>query len=98
MSFAAITWARKLPINNATTKAVLFVLAIRADDDNQCWPGIDTIAKESGAKSRIVTQTLRDLETARLIDTAQSSGGRWKSSTYRLRLDNTVVYPAQCAG
>jgi hypothetical protein len=78
-----------LPIDGAVTKAVLLVLANHANDSGECWPAIARIALQSGNKSRAVTQVLRDLEAGEIITTIRSHGR--KSSTYKLRLDNTDV-------
>lgn len=84
MSHAARMWALSCRLSGPT-KSVLLALAIRADDEEKCWPSIDTIAHDAGISERSAQGSLRELETAGLI-TAEGMGGRRLTRMYRLQV------------
>lgn len=64
---------------------LLLVLADYANDDETCWPSIDTLVKKSRMCKRNVQQTLRGLEDKKLISRVRDGGGR-ESTVYRIEL------------
>lgn len=71
-----------------TARAVLSVLADRANDKGVCWPGISKIAKESGYCRSTVKTALASLREAGLISWVQRCGddGNLTSNIYTLTL------------
>lgn len=67
MSIAALNWAWTQECPNATSKLVLLALADKANEDGECWPGMDTVARMAGVSSRQVSTHLARLEEAGLI-------------------------------
>ena len=51
--------------------AVYIYLADRANENNECWPAIPTIAKDIKLSPSTVRRGIADLRKAGLLDTAQ---------------------------
>jgi DNA-binding transcriptional MocR family regulator len=66
MSNAILSQVRKLTVKGPQ-RAVLLVLADRADDSGQCWPSHSTLARESGLARSTVKKVLLQLREAGLI-------------------------------
>lgn len=67
MSIQAIDWAISFDAENATEKAVLFMLANYADGDGNCFPGQQNIAKQAACSERSVRRVLDSLEERGII-------------------------------
>ena len=67
MSIEAINYALKCPAKNATQKAVLFVLANYSNENNQSYPSISTISRQSCCQDRTVIRALKELEESGFI-------------------------------
>ena len=67
MSYAAQEWAIKLALP-PTHKAVLMVLAYRANDDNQSWPSVGLLSRDTCLSERSVQNSLGFLSQAGLVD------------------------------
>ena len=67
MSIEAINYALKCPAKNATQKAVLFVLAYYSNENNQSYPSISTISRQSCCQYRTVIRALKELEESGFI-------------------------------
>ena len=67
MSIEAINYALKCPAKNATQKAVLFVLANYSNENNQSYPSISTISRQSCCQYRTVIRALKELEESGFI-------------------------------
>ena len=67
MSIEAINYALKCPAKNATQKAVLFVLANYSNENNQSYPSISTISRQSCCQHRTVIRALKELEESGFI-------------------------------
>lgn len=63
-----MTWAFKQNLDPAK-KVVLLALADYADDDNACWPKMQTLAQKSSMSERSVRTRVRQLEEDGLIAT-----------------------------
>lgn len=87
MSFDLVKAVRELPLKSPA-KAVLLVLALRANDQSTCWPSVATIARESGYDSRTVQRAVASLIGAGLIvrELRPSDDGDNASNVYRLRV------------
>lgn len=71
-SLAAIP-QRQIP---ATAKIVLAILGDRMGKNDTCWPGIRTIAADSGLSVETVIQSIRILEGARLVTVDRRGSGK----------------------
>ena len=91
MSFSASAWALRCPVTGPT-KAVLLVLAIHANQDEVCWPSVETIAREAGVSERSVQDGIRDLEKAGLV-ASEGMGGRRLTKRYTLHVDVEISEP-----
>ena len=67
MSIEAINYALKCPVKNATQKAVLLVLANYSNEQNQSYPSISTISRQSCCQDRTVIRALKELEESGFI-------------------------------
>lgn len=74
MSVQAITWAINYPAENATEKAILLVLANYADGDGYCYPGQQSIARQSACSERTVRRVMDDLEARGVIKRVERRG------------------------
>lgn len=61
MSNHALNWAKAQPIRGPR-KAVLLVLADRADKHGECWPSLDTIAHDAGCAQSTAVEAVKWLE------------------------------------
>lgn len=62
---------------------VLLALADYCNDNGECWPRVDSIAKKARLTERQVYSILRQLKTDGVL-TVQSGGGRGISSRYKI--------------
>jgi Firmicute plasmid replication protein (RepL). len=78
----------KLELTQRAT-LVAFYLINRADQENTCFPGVKTIAKECHMSSRTVQRALNDLEEAGLIkrESRFHEMGGQRSNMYYLQVD-----------
>lgn len=67
MANEAMKWALEQPLKAHEGKAVLMVLAFRADQAGYCYPGQTTLAEETGQSERTVRNHLAKLEQLGLI-------------------------------
>jgi hypothetical protein len=74
MTFQAAIWARDKKLKLAQ-KAVLMALAIRANEDGECWPNLSTLMNDSGVSDKhTIIKTLKELERLGLICTEKKFG------------------------
>ena len=69
--------------------SIYLYLANMANENNECWPAIPTIAKELKISQSTIRRGLQDLRDAGLIDTEQryrKKGGK-SSLLYKLHMD-----------
>ena len=84
------SWARDLRDSRFKLrhKAVLGVLASRADKHGQCYPEIATIADDLATSDRTVERALRDLEAWGIVRVDQRyKGAKQTSNLYTLLSD-----------
>jgi hypothetical protein len=98
MSIWAVNWALNTDISNTTHKFVLVALANFADDEDEAWPHIETIATMVSAGKRTVFRALEELEADGWLTRrpgfargAYGGGLRQVNSVYRLELPETVT-------
>lgn len=64
-------------------KAVLLVLALRADQTGCCWPSVETVAQDAGLSVTATKQALRHLVALGLISRqTRSRGARGRGSSW----------------
>ena len=97
MSIWAVNWALHAEVPNATHKLVLIALANFADDQDQAWPHVDTLAELASTSRRTVFRALEALEADELISRsmglasgAHGGGQRQVNSLFRMHLPDTV--------
>jgi DNA-binding MarR family transcriptional regulator len=63
MSFASMDWVLKHSRAEGTDRWILFLIAYRANPDNEncCWPSISKIAVDSGLSPRTVVRSIKSL-------------------------------------
>lgn len=85
MSNAHLRLVRDLKVKGPK-RAVLLVLADRADDSGQCWPSHSTLARESGLARSTVKKVLIQLREAGLIrwEQRRDDSGDMTSNRYSL--------------
>lgn len=87
MSIPALNWVFRgaAPgLLRGAERHVLTCLADHATDDMIAWPGVHTIAAETGLSARSVQRALRALESAGYIGVDGPRGGGRASTRYRL--------------
>ncbi|RRD50625.1 hypothetical protein EII35_03815 [Arachnia propionica] len=96
VSIWAVSWALRVRGLSRTDKLTLVALADYADDEDEAWPRVETLAEVLDASQRTVFRALDALESAGLISRLQgfvkTAGGgvRQVNSVYRLHVPDTV--------
>lgn len=74
---------------NATAreKLILYDLQGRANANNQCWPGMETVAKDTGLSRRTVLRTVKALQQAGLLSYRKTG----RTHIYMLTLGNAAM-------
>jgi hypothetical protein len=75
MSNQAINWALSDTKTKGSERIVLLVLANRANDKNQCWPGFDSISRDAKISRRQVIKIIKRLESLGIITIQHRSDG-----------------------
>lgn len=93
MTIRAMNWAWEIDLPPAL-KLVLLKLADRANDDGECWPGQDSIAKACGVGARTLVRHIATLEQMGLIRTEHRYGGDGRRDTnmYVLSLSANLAH------
>jgi len=86
MSFKAIGWALKQNCKHPTSKLVLVLLANYCNDENECYPSQDHIAKRAGCTSRCIIDHIKKLELLKLITKIKTRKGKKYHNRYRLMI------------
>jgi DNA-binding MarR family transcriptional regulator len=91
MSIDAMQWALRQPLSGCQ-KFVLFMLSYHANQSRQCWPGLDTIAKECGISRATVICHINEISRLKLISKKHRHDNRGyrRSTMYTLHLDDNV--------
>ena len=77
-----------------TAFAVLAALCRRADKDGQCWPSVNTIAKDTQLSPSCVRERLGDLERAQLITVRRSKSDTGLNEPNRYQLASDYCPPS----
>ena len=96
MSIWAVNWALHLEVPNATHKLVLLALANFANEDDEAWPKVSSLAEIASTSTRTVHRALAELERGGLLSRVSGVGpggrGGWvqANSVYRLHVPDDV--------
>jgi DNA-binding transcriptional ArsR family regulator len=96
MSIAALNWVKGMHKTRIkpTPRSVLREMADFADEQDECWPSVETLSNCTSLSERAVQEALRVLEAAGLITTFQ----RYRtSSRYRLNRQLDLSQPLKGA-
>ena len=91
-----MNWALHLKVPNATHKLVLLALANFANEDDEAWPKVSSLAEIASTSTRTVHRALAELERAGLVSRVPGVGpggrGGWvqANSVYRLHVPDDV--------
>ena len=86
MSFQAMTWAVKQPVD-PREKLILIILANYADPKGVCWPSMATLAKDTGYCRRTILRSIHAMQKDGLLSFQNTKNGRLKSSNrYKLAM------------
>lgn len=83
MSWAAYLWARDGTDVKGSTWQVLCALALAADDDGLCWPGMRTLARWAHVSTSTVPPAVERLTAAGLVEVVEV-GRRGRANVYRV--------------
>jgi len=75
--------------DNQSERFVLLALADYANDEGECWPSIEGIAKKTCLTDRGVRKIIRRLEETRWLE-IEAGGGRKNCNLYRIKTLNHV--------
>lgn len=91
-AYAAPAWAAEQRVGDVGTKATLLILANYADENFSCFPGQETIARETEQSVSTVRRQLKRLVGLGLVSREHryDDAGRRTSDRYYLNLDVTV--------
>ena len=76
----------------ATDCLLMLALADYANDDGECWPSIEGLARKARLSERGVQTALRRLESAGWIE-IEPGGGRKRCNLYRLKTPQEMHPP-----
>lgn len=87
MSIAALDWAWNQDCPNATSKLILIALADKANDDGECWPGMEHVARMVGISTRQVSSHLQRLESEGILTRKRRRSGIGRLGSYVFHLN-----------
>lgn len=87
MTIRAMNWAWGVELPPAM-KLVLLKLADRANDDGECWPGMDVVAEACGVSVRSVMRYIQQMEEMGMIcvDRRKGEKGQQQTNVYTLNM------------
>ncbi len=87
MTIRAMNWAWGVELPPAM-KLVLLKLADRANDDGECWPGMESVAVACGVCERTMMRYIDKMEQLGILsrDKRKSEAGRQQTNLYTLNL------------
>ena len=91
ISFMALAWKAAIPSGR---KLVLLSLCDHANDQGECYPSVETIARKCGMGQRTVQQHISELESAGVLERRFRRG---RSTLYRLEPRNFCSTPESVA-
>ena len=92
MSAKAVFWALEQRHLKPTDKLVLIVLANFANENNECWPSYQRIARDAVISRRTAIEILKRLESLGVVAFKQrrNDEGRQNSNVFKLQISATV--------
>lgn len=86
MSIEALNWAwqQLATISSPSNRLVLLALADAANEDGECWPRLDVLAKKTGVSRSRVSRAVHTMEEEGLLIVGRR--GQGKANTYTLSL------------
>lgn len=87
MTISAMNWAWGVDLPPAM-KLVLLKLADRANDDGECWPGMDVVAAACGVSKASMIRYIQKMEEMGVlsVERRKSEEGRQQTNIYRLNM------------
>jgi len=87
MTIRAMNWAWGIELPPAM-KLVLLKLADRANDDGECWPGMDVVAKACGVSKMSMIRYMQKMEEMGMMTVTRRKGenGKQQTNVYTLNL------------
>lgn len=87
MTIRAMNWAWEIDLPPAM-KLVLLKLADRANDDGECWPGMESVANACGVSERTLMRHIEKMESMGLLQKSKrkDDSGRQATNLYTLNL------------
>lgn len=84
MSIEALNWAwqQLATISSPSNRLVLLALADAANEDGECWPRLDVLAKKTGVSRSRVSRAVHTMEEEGLLIVGRR--GQGKANTYTL--------------
>ncbi len=101
MEFSLIEWVRELADVQigVHAKMVAVMLGRHANEKGECFPGFETLCRETGCSNRQLSRAIGELKAAGLVVVR---GGRGVSNSYQLtphrREQQTKVHATQASG
>lgn len=88
MTIRAMNWAWGIELPPAM-KLVLLKLADRANDDGECWPGMDVVAQACGVSKASMIRYIQKMEEMGLVMVSKRKGddGRQQTNVYTLNME-----------
>lgn len=88
MTIRAMNWAWGVDLPPAM-KLVLLKLADRANDDGECWPGMDVVAEACGVSKASMIRYIQKMEEMGVlsVERRKSEEGKQQTNVYRLNMD-----------
>jgi len=92
MSIAAINWAGRTITGSASRKAVLICLANYANEQNEAYPSVDTIARITELDAKTVRSSLRRLaDDGHILDTGRRRGQTQNIRVWALKVGDETL-------
>lgn len=89
MSLKALTAVFDLDVKPATKKLTLIALADFANDQNECYPSVETLTNKTSLNRKTVLKNVAELVAEGIIeDTGKRVGGTQQVKVYRLKLNS----------
>lgn len=94
MSFKALEWVESVKGLHPVERVILYYLAKRANNKNQCWPAIARIARDCEIGRTSVYRAIGRMEEEHLLrlDPRKLKSGRDTSSVFTLKLHRGVSH------
>lgn len=89
MSIRALTWAFDQDVKPATKKLTLIALSDFANDQNECYPSVETLTNKTSLNRKTVMKNIAELvEDGTITDTGKRVGSTQQVKIYRIELNS----------